>query len=159
MGLPGRSIILYNKSRFGHSTHSLNLRRWRLRVDAKCALCDHFAPTTFHILNGCPVALEQDRYTWRHDSILQKKFLIVRDLRQQLPPELFLYCDLDGWRASDNPPATIPPKLLVTSARPDIVIQNGSDILLLELTVPHNTRDSFIKAHERKIEKENYCRV
>ena len=33
---------------------SLNLKRWRLTVGAKCTLCEHSAPTTFHIQNGCP---------------------------------------------------------------------------------------------------------
>ena len=28
--------------------------------------------TTQHILNGCKVALNQGRYTWRHDSVLNR---------------------------------------------------------------------------------------
>ena len=50
----------------------LNMKRWRLKVDSKCHLCGSSAPTVFHILNGCPVALNQSRYTWRHDSVLWK---------------------------------------------------------------------------------------
>ena len=29
-------------------------------------------PTTAHILNACPIALDQGRYTWRRDSALKK---------------------------------------------------------------------------------------
>ena len=47
-----------------------NLRRWGVsRVEPSCPLC-HGACTLRHILTGCPVALRQGRYTWRHDSVL-----------------------------------------------------------------------------------------
>ena len=36
----------------------------------KCTLCGFSKPTLKHVLNGCPMALKQGRYTWRHDSIL-----------------------------------------------------------------------------------------
>ena len=88
----------------------------------------------FHILNGCPLILEQGCYSWRHDSVLIK---IAKSLRHLLPPVYHLYSDLNGYRASDNPSATIPPELLVMTARPGIVIFNGSDVLLLEVTVLH----------------------
>ena len=53
---------------------------------------------------------------------------IVKGLRQLLLPGYYssLYTNLDGCQASDNPTATIPPELLVTTARPDIAIFNGS---------------------------------
>ena len=41
----------------------LNLKRWRIRVDANCTLCGALSPTVLHILNGCPIALNQSRYT------------------------------------------------------------------------------------------------
>ena len=33
-----------------------------------------------------------------------------------------IFADLDGKRASDSPPAAIPPAVLVCSHRPDIVV-------------------------------------
>ena len=42
---------------------AINLRRWSIQCDAKCLLCDCTRPTTAHVLNGCPVALTQQRYT------------------------------------------------------------------------------------------------
>ena len=40
-----------------------NLRRWKLRTEAHCDLRSSTSPTTLHILNACPVALNQGRYT------------------------------------------------------------------------------------------------
>jgi hypothetical protein len=56
-----------------------NLRRWgKASVDSHCHLvcsktgkaCGQRHPTALHVLTGCKVALEQGRYTWRHDSLL-----------------------------------------------------------------------------------------
>ena len=48
-----------------------NLRRWGVsEVDPACILCGKPASATLrHVLNGCPVALHQGRYTWRHNSV------------------------------------------------------------------------------------------
>ena len=60
-----------------NSTHNVlptpdNLKRWgKTVVDIRCDLCGYSAPTLKHILNGCPLSLNQGRYTWRHDNILQ----------------------------------------------------------------------------------------
>ena len=60
---------------------------------------------------------------------------LVRGLLKQLDPDTKMYCDLDRFRASDNPPATVPINLVSTSARPDVVVQEGSRITLLELKI------------------------
>ena len=49
---------------------AVNLRRWCVQSDVKCTLCDSTHPTTAHIQGGCPVALTQQRYTYRHDQVL-----------------------------------------------------------------------------------------
>ena len=41
----------------------MNLRRWKLRTNAKCDLCQSPSPTIHHILSGCPTALDQGRLT------------------------------------------------------------------------------------------------
>lgn len=43
---------------------------WGLTPSASCALCGHDQASLFHILVGCRVALQQRRYSWRHDSVL-----------------------------------------------------------------------------------------
>ena len=59
-------------------------------------------------------------------------------------------------RASENPLATIPENILITSARPDIVLVEDKEITLLELTIPHNSMESISNARARKSMKENY---
>ena len=46
-----------------------NLKRWGIRKMDKCGLCKNRG-TLEHTLNYCSVALNQGRFTWRHDSVL-----------------------------------------------------------------------------------------
>ena len=110
-------------------------------------------PTTAHILNGCTIALEQGRYKWRHDCVL---LTLLKGLKSMLEPDVKLYGDVAGYRACVNPQATIPPNLICTTARPDIVIINSDKVIMLELTVPNNTSESLHQARSRKMGKENY---
>jgi hypothetical protein len=48
-----------------------NLRRCGYNIIANCSLCGKPAATAKHLLSGCPVALNQHRYTWRHDNVLR----------------------------------------------------------------------------------------
>ena len=50
-----------------------SLRRWGVSTHAsdKCPICDTETQTTRHILSGCRKALEQGRYTLRHNMVLQ----------------------------------------------------------------------------------------
>ena len=67
-----------------------------------------------------------------------------------------LYGDLTGYWANESPWETIPPELLCTTGRPDIVIVTSEKVIMMELTVPSNTSESLRQAHARKIAKENY---
>ena len=89
-------------------------------------------PTTNHVLAGCSVALDQGRYTWRHDSVLQ---VFVRSLLKDLSPSSKLYADLPGHLASESPPSTIPSNLSTSLSRPDLVLVSPDSITLLELSV------------------------
>ena len=70
-----------------NSTHNVlptpdNLKRWgRAIVDIKCSLCGSTGVTLKHILNGCPMALNQGRFTWRHDNILE---CLVKELQPKI---------------------------------------------------------------------------
>ena len=75
-----------------------------MRVDPKCPLCENHYPTIHHILSNCPTALLQGRYTWRRDSALKTL------------AEARVLADLPTLRAAENPPSTIPPEILDTSA-------------------------------------------
>ena len=68
-----------------------------------------------------------------HDSILTH---LSKTLKHHLSEEATLYADLlaIGHRASENPPSTVPVSLVPTAARPHIVIIQGKDVQLLELS-------------------------
>ena len=70
--------------------------------------------TTVHVLSACPVALNQDRLTWRYDGI-------VNYIAQSEDTSKFsIHADLPEF----NTPAggTIPPSLTVTFDIQDLVI-------------------------------------
>ena len=69
-----------------------------------------------------------------------------------------VYADIDGYRASDTPLATIPPSIVHTPYRPDIVIYNEQHrkIQLLELTCSFNTTEHLQTSRERKSSKPKY---
>jgi hypothetical protein len=46
------------------------LQLWGYKATADCCLCSAKLCSLHHILVGCSVALDQGRYTWRHDSVL-----------------------------------------------------------------------------------------
>ena len=110
------------------TSHPLNLRRWKFCINAKCGPCHSPLPTIHHILSGCPTALDQGRFTWRHDSVLS---ILVQSVKQYLQGDQKVYADLPGWLASESPPATLPSDLSAFTVRPDIVVTSLSEILYL----------------------------
>jgi hypothetical protein len=60
-----------------NSMHNLlptpdNLRLWgKTEADLGCSLCSKSKCTLLHVLNHCPFALGQGRFTWRHDAVLR----------------------------------------------------------------------------------------
>jgi len=97
---------------------AMNLRRWNIQCSVKCILCDSSLPTTAHVLSACPIALSQDRYTYRHDLVLQ--FLVSSIMG--------IYClSMSMLIFPTSEPVshlhqTIPTNVMVTPFRPDIVV-------------------------------------
>ena len=111
-----------------------NLRLWGKSSSDKCPLCGR-KETTNHILSSCPVALEQGRYTYRHNNVL-------REITESIDTNSFqYYSDIQGKTIGGG---TIPPDILVTAEKPDIVIidpmlasPSGKPfITIIELTCP-----------------------
>ena len=71
---------------------------------------------------------------------------LVHLLKSNLPTDTEIYADLPGLRTSDSPPAIcmVPLHVLVTSARPDIVIIEDVTITLLELIILINTKKCLL---------------
>ena len=146
-GLPEKQLSSLLRAGCDTLPTPMNLARWNIITDPRCALCQAPQPTTNHILTGCPAALDQGRYTWRHDSVLQ---VLVHGLQQHLPGTFKLYADLPGYLASSSPPSTIPTNLSSTLSRPDLVLVSNDSICLFELTVPTNTQQHLLAARARK---------
>ena len=78
----------------------------------------------------CSVMLKTDRYTWRHNNLIN---FIVNNLDKS---RFQVYSDLPGWEAPGG--GTIPSQLCVTRLKPDIVIVDEikKKLHIYELTVP-----------------------
>ena len=127
-----------------------NLRTWGKRTNTTCKLCPN-KETLQHILNICPISLNQGRFTWRHNSVLSTILSGLHDvLSNHSKTTIKVYADLAG---SNIAGGTIPPNVLVTSQRPDLVLidEAKKHILVMELTVPFEM--NIIKAHTRKMER------
>ena len=96
-----------------------------------------------HVLTGYKVALQQGRYTFRHNLILHA----LADAIRQSPETAQCHFDLAHYQ---NPPTWLSGQ--ETSLRPDgwIKLKNGSEFIL-ELTSPWE--ENFISSHERKMQK------
>ena len=124
-----------------------NLKRWGKRVNDRCPFCGN-TQTLLHVLSNCSVALDQGRYTWRHDSVLLS---IVSTLRDNLRTGFEIFADLPSFRSSHG--GVIPPNVLVTNLKPDLFILNAADraVILVELTCPWDA--NVERSHEYKKEK------
>ena len=59
-----------------------NIKRWNKRASASCDLCSSDSQTQLQMLTNCPVVAAEDRYTWKHDSILFIILFYLNSLRQ-----------------------------------------------------------------------------
>ena len=75
---------------------------------------------------------------------------LVKSLTSYLLSSEKLHADLPGKRASNNPPATLPLNLSVSTDRPDVVVVSDKVIRILELTIPNNNTNHLLQAKHRK---------
>ena len=124
-----------------------NLKRWGKRVSDRCSFCGN-TETLAHILSNCSTALNQGRYTWRHNSVLNS---IISLIRPHLKAGMVLYSDLPGSQAPHG--GAIPPHVLVTALRPDIFIysESSQEVIVFELTCPWDS--NIARSHSFKSEK------
>ena len=119
-----------------------NLKRWGKRLNDHCSLC-HNTGTLHHILSNCSKML--DRYLWRHNSILK---LIFEKISQHQIDSTLILADLPNQNQAG---CTIPPSILPTAQRPDLVIIKDKHILIFELTVPFEL--NITNAHQNKLNR------
>ena len=72
MAMPANLTSFCLASTYDTPPSATNLKRWRITTEAMCTLCSKDVCTTAHILGACKVALQQGRYTFRHDTVLHQ---------------------------------------------------------------------------------------
>ena len=141
-----------------------NLVRWNLSKDTRCPLCSKPSATIAHILGACKIALDQGRFTYRHDSVLEVFIRSVKDFLLTYKPAPCQRSEIkfvpEGYKKSSKVKKSsigilhyasdwqvlsdlgttlvVPPYLAVTRLRPDILIISKStrSVIVLELTCP-----------------------
>ena len=96
-GLPEKQLSFLLRAGCDTLPTLMNLARWNIIVSLVCSLCHSHQPTSNNILTGCSTALDQGRYTWCHDSVLQ---VFVQGLQRDLLSCYKLYADLPGLLSS-----------------------------------------------------------
>ena len=106
-----------------------NLKRWKKSLSDKCKLCKN-RQTTNHCLNICKVALDSQRFTWRHNNVIN---YIVQSLETT---KFTVHSDIPGHEAAGG--GTIPPEVTITALKPDITIWDKEKKIfkIFELTCP-----------------------
>ena len=72
LGMPSNILQFCLGATYNVLPSASNLVRWRQTSDSSCPLCHKSIGTIIHSLTCCPIALEQGRVTFRHDSVLNR---------------------------------------------------------------------------------------
>ena len=102
------------------------LFKWSIGQSSACSFCLQ-SETLQHVVSSCKSYLDQGRYTWRHDSVLN----FIANTLSALP-SCSIYADL---------PAFLSPSLVTgDSLRPDLLLITKNNTLhILELTIGFET--------------------
>ena len=79
--MPSSLLSFCLNATYGTLPSASNLKRWQITTETSCFLCQKNVCTSAHILGACQVALQQQRFTYRHYSVL---ILLVSALSQFL---------------------------------------------------------------------------
>ena len=96
---------------------------------ANCALCKTYC-TLLHILNYCKVSLDQGRFTWTHNSVLNYLLSVLKPVKSAT---LEIWADIPGLTLNGS---RVQPDIFCTAQRTDVVNEEreSKQIALLELT-------------------------
>ncbi|KAI8482700.1 hypothetical protein Bbelb_395800 [Branchiostoma belcheri] len=154
-----------------------NLTRW-FKSEESCQLCGLEQADLKHILSNCSVALQQGRYTWRHNKALRQIAVTLEEVRKEtagtdspLQPIQFVRSGQQPsgatssrsrvgggplcrgvWKMSVDLDRQLhfPSSICATTLRPDLVLwsEDLKSVLIVELTVPWE--ENIQVAFERK---------
>ena len=80
------------------------MRRWGLAEDCKCELCGE-SETLHHVLSNCKYALDNGRYTWRHNKVQKEvmeatKMAVTRENSRKIILQWKVYFLREGFSLS-----------------------------------------------------------
>ena len=103
-------------------------------LSKKCPLCNFSVCNVKHVLSCYSVALSDGQYMWRNNLVLEELVKFLKTFN----PLGSVFADFPGQRAHESSAATIPPRIIVTSARLDIFIIHGNytQSVIIELNCP-----------------------
>ena len=157
-----------------------NLKRWNLPAEPSCFLCAKSVCTTAHILGACKIALNQGRFTYRHDTVLNELVSSLNTFLETYEPQLtpipfkidfvkagakprskkrspsigLLHYSND-WKllADSNSTLVIPAFITISTLRPDIVLYSmkTKTVVIIELTCP--CEENMEAWHTKKFDK------
>ena len=115
-----------------------NLVKWGLSSSPDCSFCS-CPESLLHVISGCKAYLDEGRFTWRHNSVLN--FITSSLLNVERSK---LYVDLPGF---------ISPSVITgDQLRPDLLLAIENKVLyILELTVGFETnlKTNSVRKHEK----------
>lgn len=156
------------------------LKLWGYHATASCVLCGEDTCTLHHILANCNYALNQCRYTWRHDSVLlELKAAILSQLEQHakrrkhntalikfvkqgaknlkssgpVDRSISLLDKAKDWELLvdlDANRTLFPPEIYSTTQRPDIVLFSRSSRFVIIAELTNGAEEGFANAKLRK---------
>ena len=117
-----------------------NLVKWGLSSSPDCSFCSCPCPESLlHVISGCKAYLDEGRFTWRHNSVLN--FITSSLLNVERSK---LYVDLPGF---------ISPSVITgDQLRPDLLLAIENKVLyILELTFGFETnlKTNSVREHEK----------
>ena len=124
-----------------------NLKRWGRSVDDKCPLCSNIQ-TNKHVLSNCGSKAALSRYTERHNNVLG---LLAKWINDRISKTHKLYVDLPYSNFLQQ-------QDLFSNLRPDLAVVTNNKIVVLELTICHETNlesSKSFKINKYKHLKEN----
>ncbi|CAB4019722.1 Hypothetical predicted protein, partial [Paramuricea clavata] len=98
-----------------------NLSKWGLSSTSDCSFCSS-PETLLHVIAGCKTYLDEGRFTWRHDSVLNFLTSTLTAVQNST-----LYADIPGF---------MNPSVITGDRLPDLLLVTENRCLyILELTV------------------------
>ena len=179
LALPSPLLSFCIQATYETLPSSSNLHRWKLIEEPKCVLCSNPTSTVSHVLSACKIALNQGRYTYRHDSILSVLVCCINEFLSAYQPKLSskpnhiqfvragekcrkkngfegILHSADDWSLisdSSDKKLVVPPYLAITTLRPDILLisKKQKQVAIIELTSP--SEENFQSRHSDKVLK------